>query len=79
MKGSQPAYVSEVRIQSYCYFRMSALKSTMQVGVRSRFEFAAADPKADTAATAVFKFSLPELLTVAGYSVRSVNACLCKL
>lgn len=51
----------------------------MQVDVGSRFEFAAVEPKANTAVTAVLKFSLPELLTVAAYSVRSVNACLCKL
>lgn len=51
----------------------------MRVDVGSRFEFAAVDPKADTAVRAVFKFSLPELLTVAGYSLRSINACLCKL
>lgn len=53
---------------------MSALKFTMRVDVGSRFEFAAVDHKANTALTAVFKFSLRELHAVAGYSVRSIKA-----
>lgn len=54
-KGSQPACIPEVRIQSYCYFGMPALKSTMQVDVRSRFEFDSVAPKADTAVTMCLK------------------------
>lgn len=55
------------------------LKSTTQVDAGNRFGSAAVDPEADAAVRAIFKLSLPELLTVAGYSVRSINACLGKL